>query len=113
MIHSAEKSGAAIYVIGLLNKANCGEYLGPTKHALHELANVTGGGAFFPKTVSDVEDIAHEIARKIRDQYLIGFKPPDESSSEQIHSIKISVNGNEHWTVDTRPGYRTVRSTEQ
>ncbi|MGC2658042.1 MAG: hypothetical protein WA324_08685 [Bryobacteraceae bacterium] len=48
------------------------------------------------------------------EQPIIVFDQRSDSAFEApLHSIEVLVNGHEHWTVDTRLGYRTVGLTEQ
>ena len=35
----------------------------------------TGGQVFYPKEVSEVEKIAHDVAHDIRNQYTIAYTP--------------------------------------
>ena len=107
LLTAAADGDAVIYVVGLLNKANCGEEVGATRRDLGRLADATGGMAFFPKDVLGVESIAHKIAREIRSRYFIGFRPGNTSVGRgQFRSIRLAVNGHKRWTVRTRTGYR-------
>jgi len=68
----AERRGIAIYTVGLLRNAG-------RRRELEELAEATGGAAYFTATSGDklaLEPIALEIARQIRSQYMIAFAPP-------------------------------------
>ena len=58
------------------------------RRALEMLSNETGGIAFFPKSMEQIDEIAAEVARDIRSQYTIGY-----------HSTKPT----------TEPGFRRVR----
>ena len=52
------------------------------------LANETGGIAFFPKNLSQVDEIAAEVARDIREQYTIGYhsgKPMTQGGFRAVH----------------------------
>ena len=54
-----------------------------------ELSEATGGEAFYPKEVAEVEPIVHQVARDLRSQYTIEYPPqcfyggnfPENSSS--------------------------------
>ncbi len=105
LLQAVEQSDTLVYVIGLINSSNCGEQLAATRRALHQLAEVTGAEAFFPKTADQVDSIARQIARAIRDQYVIGFRPTDQAATEGFHSIRIAVTARERMVVQTRTGY--------
>src|SRR5579863_7220563 len=77
-----ELSGPVIYTIGLLfgDEMSHGE-VRHARRALELLSNETGGIAFFPKSMEQVDEIAAEVARDIRSQYTIGYhsrsRPPN------------------------------------
>src|SRR5436309_5195543 len=68
MEHVREAKDVTIYTIGLLedNDERCGLFKDcpskKAKQALVQLAEVTGGQAFFPKSVNEVEEICQRIA---------------------------------------------------
>ena len=65
-----ELSGPVIYTIGLLfgDEMSHAE-VRHARRALELLSNETGGIAFFPKSMEQVDEIAAEVARDIRSQY--------------------------------------------
>ena len=69
-----ELSGPVIYTIGLLfgDEMSHAE-VRHARRALELLSNETGGIAFFPKSMEQVDEIAAEVARDIRSQYTIGY----------------------------------------
>ena len=81
--HVKQAKDVVIYAVGILDE-NDGRSGGlfnksPQKKAregLTEIAEVTGGLAFFPKNIDEVADICRRIARNLRNQYTIGYSPP-------------------------------------
>jgi VWFA-related protein len=69
------------------------------------LAVATGGETFFPKDVSEVERIAHLVARDIRSQYTIQYTPTNQAMDGSFRAIKIAVNAPGRLTARTRSGY--------
>jgi Ca-activated chloride channel family protein len=57
-----------VYAIGLLGE----ERQRRAKRALETIAERTGGIAFFPRTLDEVDAISSTVARDIRNQYTIG-----------------------------------------
>ena len=86
-------SGPVIYTIGLLfgDEMSHSE-VRHARRALEMLSTETGGMAFFPKSMEQVDQIAAEVARDIRNQYTIGY-----------HSTKPT----------TEPGFRRVLVTAE
>ncbi|MGH9435137.1 MAG: VWA domain-containing protein, partial [Terriglobia bacterium] len=116
LIQYAEKSNAVIYAIGLLGGNNESGGLfhihsGGDRHAakvLKEMAESTGGKAFFPKSLSQVDDICQHIAHEIRDQYTLAYYPTDAARDGTFRQVRVEAflpNSHKHLTVRTRPGY--------
>jgi VWFA-related protein len=74
---------------------------------LSELAAQTGGVAYFPKSLRDVDEIAREVAADIREQYTIEYrstKPPSLGGYREIH-VEAKEKGFRNLQVRTRSGY--------
>jgi Ca-activated chloride channel homolog len=76
LVKAAQQSEVLIYTVGLLSEEERREAV-RAKRALEELAwrTATGGETYFPKELSDVDRIAHHVARDIRSQYTIEYTP--------------------------------------
>lgn len=100
--------GPVVYCIGLLyDDEDGGREAHRAKRALQVLADETGGIAFFPKSLDEVDDIAGEVARDIRQQYTIGYhstKPSSEGGFRVVH-MEAKAKGEGKLTVRTRTGY--------
>ena len=99
--------GPVIYSIGLLFGDDMTK--SEAKHArkaLELLSNETGGIAFFPKSIEQVDEIAAEVARDIRNQYMIGYHSSKPSSEPGFRKVTlVAEQGHEKLTVRTRTGY--------
>jgi Ca-activated chloride channel family protein len=104
LVKMAQQSEVLIYAVGLLSEEERGEARSAEK-ALKALAVATGGEAYFPKETSEVERIAHQVARDIRGQYSIQYTPSNAAMDGSYRAIKVSVNAAGHPTVRTRTGY--------
>ena len=74
LVRAAQQSEVLIYCVGLLSEEERREAK-RAKRALEALAEATGGETFFPKELSEVDRIAHQVARDIRSQYTIEYTP--------------------------------------
>ena len=101
--HQGE-SQILIYSIGLLNEESKRD-ANRCKNALRALADASGGSATFPKDVSDVEKATLQVAREIRNQYIIEYNPVNQNFDGAFRSVKVMVNAAGHPTVRTRSGY--------
>lgn len=98
--------GPIVYSIGLLYDEPFGRGRQARK-ALQALSDETGGMAFFPKSLSQVDDIAKEVARDIRQQYILGYHPTQPISLGGYRAIRVEAKaqGLGKLTVRTRAGY--------
>jgi len=58
---------------------------------LKRLAEETGGKAYFPQSVSELESIAKDIASEMRTQYVIGYYPTNKSATNGFIPINVVV----------------------
>jgi VWFA-related protein len=104
-------SGPVIYSIGLL----FGDEMSRTevkhaRHALEMLSTETGGIAFFPKSIEQVDQIAAEVARDIRNQYTLGYHSTKPTTEPGFRRVEVTAEGKGYGklTVRTRTGYFPV-----
>ncbi len=103
LVRAAQQADVLIYCVGLLGDEEPHEAT-RAKRALNELATATGGETFFPTDISDVDRIAHQVARDIRNQYTIEYTPTNAAMDGSFRQIKITVDRPD-LTVRTRNGY--------
>jgi Ca-activated chloride channel homolog len=99
--------GPIIYSIGLLFSADSsGGDKRRARHSLETLSIETGGIAFFPKSLDDVDAVAAEVARDIRNQYTLAYHSA-RAPIRGYHSVKVEAQAPGHGklTVHTRTGY--------
>ena len=100
--------GPAIYCIGLLFGEDVSHSdARHSKEVLSELSAQTGGQAYFPRSLKDVDGIAQEVAQDIRTQYTIEYrstKPPALGGYREIH-VEAKEKGFRGLQVRTRTGY--------
>jgi Ca-activated chloride channel family protein len=101
-----------IFVIGFVNELDAEKGLirkSPRDKAvalINRLATDTGGRAFFPQSISELPQIANEIVRDLRTQYVISYDPTNKAHDGTYRSIKVSVSqpGGERRIALTRNG---------
>jgi len=99
-----EENGPSVYAIGVLGDE---EHPRRAKRALEIIAQRTGGLAFFPSTLDEVDEISRQVAHDIRNQYTIGFKPTNPRSSGGFRQIRVEAKEKGHGKliVRTKSGY--------
>ncbi len=110
--------GPVVYSIGLLfgDDTDGGEAR-RAKRALQLLSDETGGLAFFPRNLLDVDTVAAEVAHDIRNQYTIGYHSTIPMSLGGYRTIRVEARAQHHGKlyVRTRSGYypKTDQATQK
>jgi Ca-activated chloride channel family protein len=104
--------GPVVYTIGLLFGVDKEESQ-RARAALERLSEETGGIAYFPHSLVDVDGIAAAVAHDIRDQYTIGYRPTKSASQEGYRAVRVEANAPGHGKliVRTRKGYYARKTT--
>lgn len=96
--------GATLYAIGLTDGGEGMSRSG--RDALQDLATSTGGAAFFPQRLEDVNAITRAVAHDIRSQYTLAYNPGGEiGKGYQNIRVEARGTGRSRLTVRTRTGY--------
>ncbi|HSL56031.1 MAG TPA: VWA domain-containing protein [Pyrinomonadaceae bacterium] len=110
-----------IFVIGFVNELDKDAGLirkSPREKAvnlINKLASETGGRAFFPDSVAELPQIANEIIRDLRTQYVIAYNPTNKTQDGSYRAIKVTVDqpsGSDKRIALTRTG-RLARKENQ
>jgi VWFA-related protein len=98
-----QSDGPTVYAIGLVGTGLRGE----GREALQHLASSTGGVAYFPDSLDQVDNITRTVARDIRSQYILAFKPRNQNVKPEYQSLRVDAHapGYTKLTVRTRSGY--------
>ena len=96
-------NGPTIYAIGLLGSG----MQSSGREALQQLADATGGVAYFPEGLDQVNSITRAVAHDIRSQYIVAYKPQNQNARPSYQSIRVEARapGTGHLTVRTQSGY--------
>lgn len=88
-----------IYVIGFVNELDRqdGGLIKKSSrekavNLINKLATETGGRAFFPQSLTELPQIANEIVRDLRTQYVVSYNPTNKARDGSFRTIKVAVN---------------------
>ena len=112
LVDRARQNEVLIYSIGLLDEEERREAKS-ARRALNALTHESGGLAFYPKAVAEVDAIALQVAHEIRNQYTIAYSPLNEARDGSFRQIKVMVTGPGHPQVRTRTGYYAAPDPEK
>jgi VWFA-related protein len=98
--------GPVVYTIGLLYDADEDESR-RARSSLEMLSQETGGIAYFPRSLQEVDQISEEVARDIRNQYTVGYHSAKSSTIEGYRVVHVEATAPRHGRliVRTRKGY--------
>ncbi len=112
IVGMARQSGVIVYAIGLLRAESRGDS-SQARKALDTLTNSTGGAAFYPKNVEEVNRIVVKIAKEIRSQYTIAYAPSVAALDGTFRHINVRVSAPGKPKVRTRTGYQAVEEKQE
>ncbi len=104
LVHKAQQSEVLIYAVGLLNQEQKRERK-RARRALDALTKASGGLAYYPESLEEVEQITSKVAHEIRNQYVIAYSPANPQLDGSYRRIKVDVRAKGKPMVRTRSGY--------
>lgn len=109
VLDEALRRDVVIYTVGIYDSDD-----GDAKpKLLKELASATGGEAFFPKTLDEVQPALERIARDIRSSYTIGYVPPADGPSGHKHTVRVDLHPPDGRKLAVRARSAYVRGVAQ
>jgi VWFA-related protein len=79
---------------------------------LRELAEATGGSAYFPLRLDELEAIYGEIAAELESQYSVSYYPTNQQWDGEWRNLEVTLQGRVG-RVQARPGYYGVRPSNR
>jgi Ca-activated chloride channel family protein len=115
LLRDAQKSNAVIYTIGLLGSEEPGGLFkihgSSARRAakiLENLAEATGGQAYLPKSLDEVEGTCEQVAHDIRNQYTLAYYPSNTRKDGTFRAVRVDAfasGSHAKLAVRARPGY--------
>jgi VWFA-related protein len=104
-LEMAQKADAVVYAIS----TNISRVESDGDKVLKYFTSETGGRAFFPFKVEDLEVSFENIASELRHQYNIAFRPSPLVADGSFHVLDVRVKGRKDLVVHARRGYYAPR----
>lgn len=92
------ETNVQIYVVGFVKELDDkGNFIqkseqSKAKSFLQKLADQTGGKAYFPENVNELNTIAQDISGEMRTQYSIGYLPTNKLEDGTLRNIRVTIN---------------------
>ncbi len=91
--NAVKESDVQIFAIGIVNSYYSDLGQGRTGRAvLEEMTEITGGKAYFPNSVYELEDICTKIAIELKNQYILGYSSSNMNRDGRWRKIKVRLN---------------------
>ena len=99
-------SDVTIHTVGFLEHQSSSTRVSQ-RMRLSEIAETTGGQAFFPSAMKDVDSAYEKIVRQIRNQYTLGYTPTNTAQDGKWRRVAIRVgrSGLRDARIQARKGY--------
>jgi VWFA-related protein len=120
VIEALRQSKITLYAIGLLEEDDQRGGLfrkSPSKKAKEDLlkfAEITGGRAYFPKSLDEVEDLVKGIAHDLRNHYTISYTPTNDKLDGSWREVTVKINPPKNmpkFTHNTKQGYYAPKAS--
>jgi VWFA-related protein len=102
-VEGARSSEVTIYAVGFEGRG-----AGVNKGFLKKLSEETGGTAFFPKGIGDLNQSFEQIQDELHSQYRMAYVPSNNGKNGEWRSIEVRVKDRDDLVVRTRQGYYAV-----
>ena len=79
------------------------------QEGMQQLADATGGSAFVPTAVGNLDAVFQRIASELRAQYLLQYYSGDESARGKFLRIRVTVPAHPELRIKAREGYYATR----
>ncbi len=100
-LEMAQKADVVLYAIS----TNISKIESDGDKVLRYFAAETGGKAFFPFKVEDLEQSFENIANELRHQYNIAYRPDPLKTDGLFHAVELRVKSRKDLVVHVRKGY--------
>lgn len=118
VLEYARQSDVLVYTIGLQlmhEGTDLGDASGAVRRGVEQLrglAESTGGAAYFPLRLDELQDIYAAIAEELAAQYSLSYYPSDTTWDGEWRQVEVRLPGHPGFHVQVRPGYYAVEPTE-
>lgn len=113
----AQKSDAQIYAIGVFSdedRKSAKKMIRNSKKELTEMTAVSGGAAYFPDTLEQVQAVCAQVAHDIRNQYTLGYYPTNLAMDGSFRAVQVQLiqpKDRGKMTARTRAGYYSQKTS--
>jgi Ca-activated chloride channel family protein len=86
-----KESDVIVYAVGIVSPGAESALDYEARSILEELASTSGGRVFYPETEKDLNAAFEDLAKELRNQYVIGFAPAAEAKKDGWHEVRVRL----------------------
>jgi VWFA-related protein len=86
-IDATKRAHVAVYTVGLLSQSG-GQ---AAEDSLIDIAEASGGRAYFPQNVDEAHTVMERVARDLREQYTLGYFPNHPNLDGAWRSVRVEI----------------------
>jgi len=108
VLELARQADVAVYAIALLGGLKQDRERRAALEGIHflrVLARESGGEAYFPRSLSQLDAVYERVAGELRNQYMVGYVPRNDGRDGLWHHIEVRTPSRAHLQVRHRLGY--------
>lgn len=109
VVREGQQAEVAMYIIKLpCAPDEDGRACRRSKRYARKLAEISGGIAYFPTSIEEVESLCQRIAHDIRNQYVLGYYPTNRARDGSFREVRVELLAPKSFGklyARTRPGY--------
>jgi VWFA-related protein len=111
-LHRLLSDDCQVYAVqtGLYDNANVRDLT--AERRMQEMAGQTGGEAYIPKSVSDLDKAFTQIAADLAQQYILSYYPAADKRDGKYHQITVRIKSRDAGRVRARKGF-LVKARDQ
>ena len=107
LVDLLKASDVTLYAIGALDHQSSSVRFQQIA-ILRQLAETTGGQAFFPRSTKELDNTYAKVLAEIRAQYTVGYLSTNERADGAWRKVEIKIAGKDGYRVRARKGYYGV-----
>lgn len=111
-LEAARRSQASVYSIGLLGWSS-EEGMNTNQKLLTQIAEYTGGRAFFPRNQKEMRKAFDRIRDELHRTYRMAYSPQKKADDVAWHSVEVRLAKRKNLVVRTRLGYYSYPGNTQ
>lgn len=119
VVEYLRQSEVLVYSIGLQlmhEGTELGDASGAVKRGVEKLrtmAEATGGAAYFPLNMEELEEIYGLIADELESQYALSYYPSNQRYDGSWRQLRVDIPGHPGYWVRVRPGYYGINQEKR